>query len=132
MAESRIHRSMKAVVRQELEHERYAVVEEPLSPPGEKVTWTSYRPDLLGYRSEGGTEELVLVECETHPNMKRLGEKNAFSVSFQPYLFGHGSVRRILAVPRGKLRSVDLRIRDRWEVWVVGVASAIDKYPALR
>ena len=131
MAESRIHRSMKAVVRQELEHERYAVVEEPLSPPGEKVTWTSYRPDLLGYRSEGGTEELVLVECETHPNMKRLGKKNAFSVSFQPYLFGHGSVRRILAVPRGKLRSVDLRIRDRWEVWLVGVASAIDKYPAL-
>ena len=132
MAESQIHRSMKAVVRQELENERYAVVEEPLFPPGEKVTWTSYRPDLMGYRSESGTEELVLVECETHPNMKRLREKNFSSVSFQPYLFRRGSVRRILAVPQGKLRSVDLRIRDSWEVWVVGASSAIDKYPAFR
>ena len=129
MAESQVHRSMKAVVRQELEHERYAVVEEPLSPPGEKVTWTSYRPDLLGYKSENGTEELVLVECETHPNMKRLREKKASSVSLQPYLFRNGAVRRILAVPQGKLGSVDLRIRDSWEVWVVGAFATIDKYP---
>ena len=129
MAESQVHKSMKAVVRQELEHERYAVVEEPLAPPREKVTWTSYRPDLLGYRLENGTEELVLVECETHPNMKRLRDKKASSVSLQPYLFRNGSVRRILAVPRGKLASVDLRIRDRWEVWVVGAFATIDKYP---
>lgn len=130
MAESQVHRTMKAVVRQELEHERYTVLEEPLFPPDEKITWTSYRPDLLGYRSERGTEELVLVECETHPNMKRLREKNFSSVSFQPYLFKRGSVRRILAVPQGKLRSVDLRIREGWEVWVVGGVSAMDKYPA--
>lgn len=130
--ESQIHRSMKAVVRQELEQERYAVVEEPLLPPGERVTWASYRPDLLGYKSEGATEELVVVECETHPSMKRLREKRVSSVSFQPYLFKRGSVRRILAVPRGKLRSVDLRIRDSWEVWVVGASSAIDKYPVFR
>lgn len=129
MAESQVHRSMKAVVRQELEHERYVVIEEPLSPPREKVIWTSYRPDLLGYKFEDGTEELVLVECETHPNMKRLREKNVSSVSLQPYLFRRGSVRRILAVPRGKLGSVDLRIRDSWEVWVIGAVSAIDKYP---
>jgi len=129
VAESQVHRSMKAVVRHELELQHYAVVEEPLSPPGQKVTWTSYRPDLMGYRSENGMEELVLVECETHPNMKRLREKNASSVSLQPHLFRHGSVRRILAVPQGKLRSVDLRIRDNWEVWVVGAVSTIDRYP---
>jgi len=132
VAESQVHRSMKAVVRQELEHERYAVVEEPLSPPGEKVTWTSYRPDLLGYKSENGTEELVLVECETHPSMKRLREKKASSVSLQPYLFRNGAVRRILAVPQGKLGSVDLRIRDSWEVWVVGAFATLDKYPIFR
>jgi len=130
VAESQVHRSMKAVVRQELERERYAVVEEPLFPPGEKVAWTAYRPDLLGYRSEDGAEELVLVECETHPSVKRLREKNASSVSFQPFLFRRGSVRRILAVPQGRLRSVDLRIRESWEVWVVGAASPIDKYPS--
>jgi hypothetical protein len=121
---------MKAVVRHELEHERYVVVEEPLSPPGKKVSWSSYRPDLLGYRSEGGTEELVLVECETRPNMRRLGAKNFSSVWFQPYLFRRGSVRRILVVPQGRLRSVDMKIRDKWEVWVVGANSAMEKFPA--
>lgn len=131
VAESQVHRSMKAVVKGELERERYAVVEEPLIPPQQKVTWSSYRPDLMGYRSDDGQEELVLVECETHPSMKRLGEKNFSSVSFQPYLFREGLVRRILAVPPGKLRSVNLRIRDRWEVWVVGPNSPMAKYPTL-
>lgn len=120
---------MKTIVRNELECERYDVVEEPLFPPGEKVSWSSYRPDLLGYRSEDGTEEIVLVECETHPNMRRLRAKNFSSVWFQPYLFRKGSIRRILAVPRGKLRSVDLSIRDGWEVWVVGERSAMEKFP---
>ena len=132
MAESLVHLSMKAVVRHELEQERYAVVEEPLFPPRKKVTWSSYRPDLMGYRSEGGTEELVLVECETHPNMRRLGAKNTFSVSFQPYLFRKGSVRRILAVPRGKLGAVDMRIRDKWEIWIIGANSPIDRFPAVQ
>ena len=130
VAESQVHRSMKAIVRHELEHERYAVVEEPLFPPGERVTWSAYRPDLLGYRSESGTEELVLVECETHPNMRRLGAKNTSSVWFQPYLFRKGLVRRILAVPQGKLASVDMKIRDRWEIWVVGTNSPMEKFPA--
>ena len=131
VAESQVHRSMKAIVRHELELERYAVVEEPLYPPRGKATWTSYRPDLMGYRSEGGTEQLVLVECETHPNMRRLGTKNFSSVWFQPYLFRRGSVRRILAVPQGRLRSVDMKIRDKWEVWVVGSNAPMAKYPAL-
>ena len=120
---------MKAVVKHELERERYAVLEEPLFPPGEKVSWSSYRPDLLGHRAEAGKEELVLVECETHPNMRRLGAKHFSTVSFQPSLFGEGSVRRILAVPQGRLRSVDMRVRRVWEVWVVGPNSAMEKFP---
>jgi len=122
---------MKAIVRHELELERYAVVEEPLSPPRDKASWTSYRPDLMGYRSEGGAEQLVLVECETHPNMRRLGTKNFSSVWFQPYLFRRGSVRRILAVPQGRLRSVDMKIRNKWEIWVVGSKAPMEKFPAL-
>jgi hypothetical protein len=131
VAESAVHRSMKSIVRAELELERYAVVEEPLYPPGKKAHWSSYRPDLLGYRSEGGVEELVLVECETRPNMRRLGAKNYSSVWFQPYLFRRGSIRRILAVPQGRLRSVDMSIRDEWEVWVVGERSAMEKFPTV-
>jgi len=131
VAESAVHRSMKTIVRAELEQERYAVVEEPLYPPGKKAYWHSYRPDLLGYRSEGGVEELVLVECETRPNMRRLGAKNHSSVWFQPYLFRRGSIRRILAVPQGRLRAVDMSIRDEWEVWVVGERSAMAKFPTV-
>jgi hypothetical protein len=119
---------MKAIVRSELEKERYAVVEEPPYPPGKKASWDSYRPDLLGYRSEGGVEELVLVECETHPNMKRFGAKNYSSVWFQPYLFRKGSVRRILAVPQGKLASVDMKVRTKWEVWILGGKGAMEKF----
>ncbi len=130
VAESLMHRAMKGIVRGELERERYAVIEEPLFPPREKVSWSSYRPDLLGYRSEGGNEEIVLVECETRPNMRRLGAKNFSSVWFQPYLFRSGSVRRILAVPQGRLRCVDMRIRNMWEVWVVGPNAAMEKFRA--
>ena len=131
MAESDVHRWMKIVVRQELERERYQVVEEPAYPPRKKVSWSSYRPDLMGYRSEDGTEQLVLVECETHPNMRRLDSKNFASVWFQPYLFRRGSVRRILAVPQGRLRSVDMNIRDSWEVWVIGSRALVEKFPTL-
>ena len=127
MTESSVHRSMKAIVRAELERERYAVVEEPLFPPGRKASWTSYRPDLLGYRSDEGAEELVLVECETMPTMRRFGSKNHSSLWFQPYLFKRGSVRRILAVPQGKLRAVDMRLRDKWEIWVLGATSPLEK-----
>jgi len=120
---------MKAIVKNELMQEDYAVVEEPLFPPGRKVSWSSYRPDLLGYRSKEGTEELVLVECETRPNMRRLRAKRHRSVWFQPYLFRRGSVRRILAVPKGRLGSVDMKIRDEWEVWVLGSNAPLERFP---
>jgi len=123
---------MKAVVRSELEQEHYAVVEEPLFPPGDKVSWRSYRPDLLGYRSKDGVEELVLVECETHPNMRRLRAKNYSSVWFQPHLYRQGSVRRILAVPQGEMKKVDMRIRNDWEVWSLGRTAPIEKCGLIR
>ncbi len=128
MAESRVHRSMKAIVKDQLIREEYSVVEEPLFPPGERVSWSSYRPDLLGYRSNGETEELVLVECETHPNMRRLRSKRYRTVSFQTYLPRRGSLRKILAVPQGKLGSVDMRVRNEWEVWVVGSRSPMERF----
>ena len=131
MAESSVHRSMKAIVRAELEKQRYALVEEPLFPPRGKVYWSAYRPDLMGYRSEEGTEELVIVECETKPSMRKFGLKNHSSVWFQPFLFRRGSVRRILAVPQGRLRGVDMRLRQAWEIWVLGPNSALEKFGAL-
>ena len=123
---------MKAIVKSELAREDYDVIEEPLFPPGERVSWSSYRPDLLGYRSNGENEELVLVECETHPSMRRLRSKRYQTVSFQTFLFRRGSLRKILAVPQGKLGSVDMRIRDEWEVWVVGSSSPMERFSRVR
>jgi len=118
---------MKRIVREELEQERYTMVEEPLFPPGRRVSWFSYRPDLLGYRRDQGGEEIVLVECETRPNMRRFGLKKYSSVWFQPRLFLKGSVRRILAVPQGRLANVDMSLRDSWEIWVIGPDSPMEK-----
>jgi hypothetical protein len=125
VAESADHRRMKLIVKRELEQEGYGVLEEPLFPPSRRVSWSAYRPDLLGHRREGGKEELAIVECETHPDMKRFRLKNFASLWFQPFLFEGGSIRRVLAVPRGSLRAVDLRLRKEWEIWVLGGATPI-------
>ena len=127
MAESAVHRSMKAIVRVELERDRYEVMEEPLFPPGRRLKWSSYRPDLLGYRRDSESEELVLVECETSPSMRKIRGKNHRSVSLQSFLFRTSSVRRILVVPQGTLGSLDMKVRREWEVWVVGRRGLLDR-----
>lgn len=134
VAESQRHRTMKQLVRRELEEESYSVIEEPLWPPSRRLHWSRYRPDLLGYRRTDGSEELAVVECETHPGMKRFRAKNYRSVWFQSSLLADGRVRRILAVPKGRLKSVDMRLRDQWEIWVLGdgVLEKIGTSTALR
>ena len=118
---------MKRIVRHELELERYRVVEEPLFPPTSRVSWSAYRPDLLAFRSGPQTDEVAIVECETHPSMARFASKNYSSLWFEPTILHDGSIRRILAVPRGKLRAVDMRLRDKWEIWVLGSTGPLEK-----
>lgn len=118
---------MKAVVREELERDGFGVVEEPLFPPADWISWSTYRPDLLGFRAREGREEVALVECETRPSMARFARKNYSSLWFQPSLLKEGSLWRILAVPRGKLGSVDLKLRRGWEIWVVGSGGPLEK-----
>jgi len=123
---------MKAVVRGELEKEGYGVVEEPLFPPANWISWSTYRPDLLGFRAQDMKEEIAIVECETRPSMGRFASKNYSSLWFQPSVLSVGSLRRILAVPRGKLGTVDLRLRRDWEIWVIGSGGPPEKIPSLR
>jgi hypothetical protein len=120
LTESNLHRSMKQLVKEELESDRYRVLEEPLFPPANWIHWEAYRPDLLGLRCDDRSEQLVIAECETHPQMKRFSAKNFGSLWFEPSVIRNGSIRRILAIPRGRLSSVDLRIRSHWEIWVIG------------
>jgi len=122
---------MKDVERGELETDDFKVVEEPLFPPADWISWSTYRPDLLGYRAREMREEVAIVECETRPSMRRFASKNYGSLWFQPSLLSEGSIKRILAVPKGKLGSVDLRLRRGWEIWVVGQQGLPEKIPAL-
>jgi hypothetical protein len=127
LTESELHRSMKQMVRQQLEVDEYRVVEEPLFPPASWLHWENYRPDLLGYRSDDEKEEVVIVECETHPSTRKVVSKNYGSLWFEPSVFREGSIRRILAVPRGKLSSLDLGLRRQWEIWVLGATAPMVK-----
>ena len=129
--ESQAHREMKSIARHRLEEEQYSVVEEPLIPPAIWMSWSAYRPDLLGYRRSSAGEEVVIVECKTRPNARRLRSKNYGSLWFQPTLQREGSVRRILAVPRGKLKALDMRVRREWEIWVLGQVDVSLRLPRL-
>jgi len=123
---------MKAVVRGELEKEGFGVVEEPTYPPAKWISWSTYRPDLLGFRAKEMKEEIAIVECETRPSMRRFASKNYSSLWFQPSVLSVGSLRRILAVPKGKLGAVDLRLRQGWEIWVIGSDGPPEKIPSLQ
>lgn len=129
--ESPTHKHMKAVVKGELEKEGFGVVEEPPFPPADWISWSTYRPDLLGFRVQERKEEIAIVECETRPSMRRFASKNYSSLWFQPSVLSTGSLRRILAVPRGKLCAVDLRLRSGWEIWVIGNEGLSERVPTL-
>jgi len=127
VTESDLHRAMKRMVRGDLEVENYRVVEEPLFPPAGRIHWEAYRPDLLGFRSGDRSEQIVIAECETRPIMKRFLAKNYESLWFEPSILCDGSIRRILAIPRGRLSALDLELRHRWEIWVLGSTGPISK-----
>lgn len=129
--ETELHRTMKRMVRSELELDNYLVVEEPLFPPTRRISWSSYRPDLLGVRAGPRTEEIAIVECETHPSMRRLECKNYSSLWFEPSVLREGSIRRILAVPRGTLHILDMRLREKWEIWVLGSSRPFERISCL-
>jgi hypothetical protein len=132
MAESSLHLRMKSIMRDELEEEGYVILEEPKFPPSTRLCWSSYRPDLLGYKGDESREDLVVVECETHPSMARFGSKNFASFWFQPYIFRQGRVRWVLAIPQGKLHSVDMMLRRTWEIWILGHNRPIWKFDLAR
>ncbi len=118
MSESALHRNMKAVVASELTREGYRVIEEPLWPPNRFVSWNAYRPDLLGFIHTDATEEYALVECETRPGMRRILTKNIWRVELQSKIDLQPRLRRILVVPRGKLGTLDPKLRRSCEIWV--------------
>lgn len=126
--ESQLHLRMKDRVSRELEVEGYTVFYEPSFPPSRFLTWSSYRPDILGVRTGAAGQEYVFVECETRPSGRRIAGKNFASVDVQARLNSDVSLRRILVVPRGKLRGVDRATRRSWETWIY-CESSLERFP---
>lgn len=108
---------MKEAVSSELSREGYAIFFEPRHAPSRFMTWVSYRPDVFGIRAPAGRQEYALVECETHPSTTKLASKNFLTVEVQARLNSDLGLRRIVVVPRGRLRSLDSSVRRYWETW---------------
>ncbi len=119
MAESDLHRRLKESVSRELQKEGYSIFEEPIFSPSPSVGWCRYRPDLFGAKTNQEGEDFVLVECETRPSTKKLISKNFQGVWLQTHISHANHMRRILAIPPGTLRGLDLRVRREWEIWIV-------------
>ncbi|MBI2185459.1 MAG: hypothetical protein HYU39_10950 [Thaumarchaeota archaeon] len=119
MSESPIHKAPKETVARDLNNEGYRVFFEPLYSPLENIDWRRYHPDLLAVRKRPEGEDIVVVECETKPNIRRLESKNLASLRIQSKLFHQAHLRRILVIPAGRLGSLDLKVRREWEIWIV-------------
>ena len=114
---------MKEKVGEELENQDYSIYYEPLESPLNQLWWHSYRPDVLGTRSEESKLNIVLVECETKPNRKRIMSKTTQikkCLSLQRKLNEKSSFLPLLVIPPFNLNKViHLPIRKFWEIWIV-------------
>lgn len=120
--ESSFHRLMKGTVSRELVAEGYHLHLEPLNPPLERLTWSCYRPDVLGLKDGESKLRVALAECETNPGISRMEGKNAKvrRIVLQPFLDESHELRLILAIPCGMFSRVNhAQIRRLWEIWMI-------------
>jgi len=118
MAESILHLRMKERTSWELAKEGYRIFVEPAFAPSSFLTWSEYRPDIVGVKLRPAREEYAIVECETRPSARKLDSKNFRSVEIQGRINSEVSLRRILVVPRGTLGRFDSSVRRSWETWI--------------
>jgi hypothetical protein len=121
--EGQLHKLLKETVAKELENQNFKLYYEPSESPLNRVSWYSYRPDILGICVKNSTLQIMLVECETKPNQKRILEKTSQIkkvFSLQKQLWEYHKIIPILAIPVLNLYKVNCtRIRKFWEIWIV-------------
>ena len=121
--EGRLHKSLKYSVAKELASQNYIIYYEPLESPFSHLWWHSYRPDILATLSDGFNQQIVLVECETKPNRKRVLKKTAKikkNLSLQNRLHENTSILPLLIIPPKYLyRTMCSTIQGFWEIWIV-------------
>jgi len=121
--ESDLHELLKETVLDELGREGYETYVEPSDPPLERLMWSYYRPDILGVICEETVLNVVLVECETNPNVRRVktkASKIGCTFTVQKRLNENNLLRLLLVIPAGVLHKVNHQvIRSLWEIWLV-------------
>jgi len=121
--ETGLHNLLKTVAFSELEKEGYDLFVEPSESPVVRLSWSFYRPDILGILSSETEFRMILVECETDPRRSRVrgkGLRIRRYLTFQRRLNEACDARLLLVVPSGKLRSIDdSDVRRLWEIWIV-------------
>jgi len=135
--ESDLHGLLQETVLEELGREGYEIYVEPPNPPLGRLTWSSYRPDILGVIREEIGLSVVLAECETNPDVRRVKTKTSKigrTFKMQKRLNEKHLIRLLLVIPAGALHKVNHRpIRSFWEIWIVNKkGEIIHKIPQYR
>ncbi len=113
----------------ELERNGYDFILEPAESPFDRITWNYYRPDIFGISSREAEVKIVLAECETEPNIRRMGlktQKIRRWLSLQKRLNEKHDLRLLLAIPSGKLKRINTSsIRSFWDIWIINDGGGI-------
>ncbi|MEJ2240578.1 MAG: hypothetical protein P8Y18_00315 [Candidatus Bathyarchaeota archaeon] len=121
--EGHLHKSLKNIVANELENHKYSIYFEPLESPLNLLWWHSYRPDVLAIKSSLNQIYVILVECETKPNKKRLNQKMdkiRKNLSLQKQLHRETHFLPLLVIPPFNLSKIICsELRKFWEIWII-------------
>jgi hypothetical protein len=114
---------MKQTVAKELQSQKYTTYYEPLDSPYRNLWWDCFRPDVLATRYCKGNLQVVLVECETKPNRKRVLRKTVMikrNLSLQKRLYENALILPLLVIPPFNLvKVICSAVRRFWEIWIV-------------
>ncbi len=121
--EGNLHKLHKLTVAQELEKQNYGIHYEPWESPLDLLWWQSYKPDILAIKHTNCSRKIVLVECETKPNRKRVLTKATQikkNLAIQKQLFENTMILPLLIIPPNNLQKMIFSsIRKFWEIWII-------------
>jgi len=118
-----LHKLHKLAVAEELQKQGYGIHYEPWESPLNLLWWQSYKPDILAIKQNNSGKRIVLVECETKPNRKRVLIKTKQienNLTVQKQLFESTMILPLLVIPPNNLQKIMFSpIRKFWEIWIV-------------
>jgi hypothetical protein len=121
--EGNLHRLHKQTVAEELQKNSYGIHFEPWESPLKLLWWQFYKPDIFAIKQTHSSKKIILVECETKPNLKRVLAKMMQikrNLAIQNQLFENTKVLPLLVIPPNNLQKIlFFTIRKFWEIWII-------------